>query len=362
MKKALSFIIALVLLLGLCIPASAFSAVSSAQKLTVDGESINCEKYNIDGSNYFKLRDLAYLLNGTAGQFDVGWDASAGVVSITTDHAYTTATGSELVIGQDQSSTAQPSAQTIKINGEVRTDLSVYNIGGNNYFKLRDLGTALGFGVDYDAATNTAVVISSGKADPSGDAVPLTVSDLNKIVQNRSNPGALIGKTYSFEGMVLQIAGLEANVTIYPKADGSSQAWNPRDLQVQAFITLSENDLISYRKALESGNYQHFLFAGTISDVSTSQPAGQPFESVMISFNGGHIIKDNFEFTGTLRPYHDSLSISLETNQWELVYDDPYYRTIIFPNNIDASKYVNKKITVIIKGFGGQYSVEKIVG
>ena len=36
-----------------------------------------------------------------------------------------------------------------------------YNIGGNNYFKLRDLGDALEFDVDYSATTNTAIISSS---------------------------------------------------------------------------------------------------------------------------------------------------------------------------------------------------------
>ena len=37
-----------------------------------------------------------------------------------------------------------------------------YNIDGSNYFKLRDLGDALGFTVDYDADSNTAIVLSKG--------------------------------------------------------------------------------------------------------------------------------------------------------------------------------------------------------
>ena len=168
MKKAVSLVLALILCLSLVPAALAATtgAVRSAQNFTVDGKAIDCEKYNIGGNNYFKLRDIAYLLNVTKRQFSVGFDAASGTVSIETGKAYT-AVGGELVIGADKSSTATPSAQTIQIDGKKITGISVYNIGGNNYFKLRDLGTCLGFDVDYDAATNTAIVnteIAVGKS------------------------------------------------------------------------------------------------------------------------------------------------------------------------------------------------------
>lgn len=141
-------------------PAQPANAVLSPQKLTVDGANINCEKYNIGGSNYFKLRDLAYVLNGTASQFEVGFDAATSTVSITTGAAYTS-NGTELITGADNASTAQASRQTIQIDGVGRSDLTAYNIGGSNFFKLRDLGDALGFEVDFDSATNTAIVRST---------------------------------------------------------------------------------------------------------------------------------------------------------------------------------------------------------
>ena len=162
MKRILSFLLVLILAVTF-LPAAALAAdkvVLSPQNLIVDGETIECEKYNINGSNYFKLRDIALLVNGTGSQFSVGYDAVKKVVSIVTGEAYTP-NGSELDLsGGDKSATAKPSTQTILINGEERGDLSVYNIGGNNFFKLRDLGTALGFDVDYYKDTNSAVVIS----------------------------------------------------------------------------------------------------------------------------------------------------------------------------------------------------------
>ena len=179
MKRATSILLTFCLLLALVPTAlAATNAVLSPQGLTVDGQSVNCEKYNIDGSNYFKLRDIAYLLNGTGSQFSVGWDAASSTVSITTGQAYTS-NGSELVVGEDKASTTTPSSQTIRIDGVVRSDLTVYNIGGNNFFKLRDLGDALGFEVDYNAATNTAVVNSVGRAGETTVQDPLQRTSLS---------------------------------------------------------------------------------------------------------------------------------------------------------------------------------------
>ena len=160
MKRSFLFALALALLLALAAPASAFAVERSAQNLSVNGQAIVCDKYNIDGYNYFKLRDIAQLLNGTNSQFAVGWNAESARVTITTGQGYSPV-GNELAVGVDKSATAVLSAQTIVIDGAVRRDLSVYNIGGNNYFKLRELGDALGFQVDYDASTNTAVVRSN---------------------------------------------------------------------------------------------------------------------------------------------------------------------------------------------------------
>ena len=160
MKKALVFLLILALFCSCAVPALAEnSVIRTNQNLTVDGKAVICEIYNINDSNYFKLRDLAFLLNGTGSQFSVGYDESSRTVSIVTGGAYVP-NGSELVIGEDKASTAQPSSQALLINAQRRTDLSVFNIGGNNYFKLRDLGTALGFDVDYNDATRTMIVNS----------------------------------------------------------------------------------------------------------------------------------------------------------------------------------------------------------
>jgi hypothetical protein len=134
-----------------------YGAIPTNQRLTVDGVEYAAEIYNIGGSNYFKLRSIAALLSGSAAQFDVDYDADAGLVLITTGAPYAAQAG-DLAIGADKSESAIPTMQGIRLNGEIVYFDNVYNIGGNNFLKLRDMGTAFGFGVDYDDATRTMLV------------------------------------------------------------------------------------------------------------------------------------------------------------------------------------------------------------
>jgi len=141
--------------------AKAATACRTGQRVVLDGKEIEVGAYNIGGNNYFKLRDLAEMFNGTASQFDLSYDESEATARITGGQPYAEAEGT-IRIGEDLSSTCVPAAQRVRLNGTV-FHAEVYNIGGNLYFRLRDVGAALGFGVDYDAQTRT-VVLTSEKA------------------------------------------------------------------------------------------------------------------------------------------------------------------------------------------------------
>ncbi|MBE6908685.1 MAG: hypothetical protein E7474_03610 [Ruminococcaceae bacterium] len=138
--------------------------VPTNQNLTVDGVAQNTEIYNINGSNYFKLRDIAALLSGTGSQFSVTYDEASKTIVVKTGESYEKG-GGDLTVpsAADMSAKAAgavKSSQSIRIDGVAVSDMSVYNLGGNNYFKLRDLGEKLGFDVDYDNATRTMIVKS----------------------------------------------------------------------------------------------------------------------------------------------------------------------------------------------------------
>ena len=144
--------------ISVSVPTERLEVVRSVQKVTVNGKAVAPDIYNINGSNYFKLRDLAVLLNGTNGQFVVRYNPQTNGVSLTTDKAYTPI-GGELTIGPDLAATCVRSPQDVAVNGKA-VNLKVYNIGGSNFFRLRDLNELLGFDVDYEAKTNTVLIAS----------------------------------------------------------------------------------------------------------------------------------------------------------------------------------------------------------
>ena len=136
-----------------------FHIVPTASTVLVNGANVAFDAYNINGANYFKLRDLAMALNGSAKQFEVSWDATANAISLISGQPYT-AVGGELAVGNGNVESFRPTDSKILLNG-AEVALEAYNIGGNNYFKLRDLGSAFDFGVDWDGANNTVVIDTS---------------------------------------------------------------------------------------------------------------------------------------------------------------------------------------------------------
>ena len=81
MKKLLPIILTLLLVCIAVSYASAANVVASPQNLSVDGVDADCDKYNIDGSNYFKLRDLAQLLSKADSRFSVLFDEQSNAVT-----------------------------------------------------------------------------------------------------------------------------------------------------------------------------------------------------------------------------------------------------------------------------------------
>lgn len=161
-KRGVSVLLAAALTITLTVPAFAARVVQSPQKVYVDEKQASFEAYNIGGYNYFRLQDLAVAMKDTTSRFSVSYDKGANAVEVVSGAECTLQT--ETAARGDMSAAAVPSAQNVTIDGKA-VKLSPYNIGGYNFFKLGDLGVLLGFGVAYDAKTNSVKISSaSGRA------------------------------------------------------------------------------------------------------------------------------------------------------------------------------------------------------
>ena len=129
------------------------TAQSTLSKVMVDGEQVSFDAYNIEGSNYFKLRDLAMAINGTEKNFEVTWDGEKNAINLISGQAYTPV-GNELVSSPENNIVKGISSQSaIYLDGE-EVELEAYNINGNNYFKLRDVAKVFDFGVIWNGELN----------------------------------------------------------------------------------------------------------------------------------------------------------------------------------------------------------------
>ncbi len=156
MKKLISFALAAALM-AFAVPAlAAETAVATTQNVEVDGKSVEFETYALLDehgyqTNYAKLRDVAFVLNGTDAQFSVAWSAREGI-SVTTGTAYT-ADGTEMDTPYEGDRACQRLSETTEVNGEAQHIAAIRlfddNGDGYTYYKLRDLGQYLGFQVDW---------------------------------------------------------------------------------------------------------------------------------------------------------------------------------------------------------------------
>lgn len=150
---------------------SLYANVSDSRIILGNG-AWDLDAYNINDNNYFKLRDIAFLLswNNNVKTFDVIWDGEKNGVNIVKGANYTPVGGEcggynvELDNWEsvnykrpDGAQKAVPTSSDIYVDG-VKTGFTVYNINDNNYFKLRDIAKTMGFAVIWDEEANSIVI------------------------------------------------------------------------------------------------------------------------------------------------------------------------------------------------------------
>lgn len=136
----------------------------SDHKFMVNGKAVTPQAYNVDGYNYFKLRDVAYLLSDTTAPFNVTWTPSqSSVIHLISGQKYQKVGGE---LSASTLSSLKVSASTFKVllNGSA-VSFRGYLINDNNYYSIADIADAIGFEAGWDNATRT-VRLTTPAPDP----------------------------------------------------------------------------------------------------------------------------------------------------------------------------------------------------
>lgn len=190
----------------------------STHVVTVDGERVDPQGYNINGYNFYKLRDIAYILNGTDSQFNVTWDGANNRIVLTDDAAYQEVGGEMTSSVSAEIKNVSESDSTIVLDGKTLS-LTGYRINGNNYYKIRDVGSALGFSVDFDPETEIVLIGSAnaGQDDTQDDPKDETpITNAASYTFNGSGWGHSVGMSqWGAYGMAQQGFGYEDILKFY---------------------------------------------------------------------------------------------------------------------------------------------------
>ncbi|MGI6751525.1 MAG: hypothetical protein ACOX4U_02765 [Anaerovoracaceae bacterium] len=136
------------------------NATPTSSIIKVNGKVQGFKSFYVDGHNYFKLRDLAAALGSSEVSFEIDYDAKTGNINIYTKMPYTPVGGELGNVSDSSSKTGIATPSTLFLDGK-QLNLISYLIDGNNYYKLRDMGRALDFGVEWIAKSNTILIDTS---------------------------------------------------------------------------------------------------------------------------------------------------------------------------------------------------------
>ena len=136
--------------------AASTPAKPSSHKIYVDYEQVNVAAYEINGNNYFKLRDLAAILSGTEDQFEVTWNSAENRIDLTDGKAYTMV-GGELDTIPAGSQAGTSSTASVYKDGSAAS-YTGFEINGSNYYKLRDIAADFDFIVTWDSVMQSVMI------------------------------------------------------------------------------------------------------------------------------------------------------------------------------------------------------------
>lgn len=126
-------------------------AFATRSAIIVNGVPVSFEVYTINDYTYFKLRDIAYSINGTQKQFNTVWNEEDASINLLTGLSYDGTTGNSTTA---KDTSAITSTAKLYLDGE-KQNVSAFTINDYTYYKLRDVAKILDIGVTWDEKTST---------------------------------------------------------------------------------------------------------------------------------------------------------------------------------------------------------------
>ena len=193
MKKTLLLVLAMLMALTPFASAERNSdqmadAVKSFQAFELNGEKVEIAGYLINGNNYYKLRDVAALLNSTTGKFDVKYENKK--ISLKTGEAYEKL-DTDLQPMKHDKTKAKMVTNKIMVDGK-DVELNAAFIDNNNYVKLRDLGAVVGLEVDFKDGTIIVNTKVEGQTEENVDDKKEEKKDETKSTDPNATPDEII--------------------------------------------------------------------------------------------------------------------------------------------------------------------------
>ena len=167
-KKLISSLLAASMLATFASAASGNTqtAEPSPHAIYVDGTKANVAAYEINDNNYFKLRDIAAIVNGSEKQFEVSWNNDAQRIDLTSGKAYTIVGGE---LGAIDSASKQAETSTAVVyKDNTKMNYTGYNIDDNNYYKLRDVCESFNIGIKWDGVNQRVDILTDESYVPEG--------------------------------------------------------------------------------------------------------------------------------------------------------------------------------------------------
>lgn len=195
----------------------------SNHKMTVNGKSVSPQAYIIDGYNYYKLRDIAYVLNGTTSKFAISWKSSSNTINMLPGNSYT-AVGGEMNKVPVSNIKLSTSTATVMLNG-TKVSVEGYNINNNNYYKVADLAKRIGFTADFNSSTRTVTITTPTESATQPDPEPETPSGTRidgkmTVILDAGHGGSDVGAQHpslTLNGTLLDEKRVNLYVTQYLK-------------------------------------------------------------------------------------------------------------------------------------------------